>query len=96
MDLNRTVSKFRYYTQLHNITQTFSWTKNNLRTNSEFFSTLACNDSSDIPLEKCCNNAWNIFSNTHTIINRFIYIFQLLRNLQVGHLILDMWVNNSI
>lgn len=78
MGLNMIVSKFRYYTQLHNIQRSFSWTKSSLRTNGEFFSALACNDSSDIPFKKCCNYAQNIFSNTHTIINRFIYIFQLL------------------
>lgn len=36
------------------------------------------------------------FSNAHPIIKIHIYIFQPLRNLQAGHLILDMWVNNSI
>lgn len=95
MGLNMIVSKLRYYTQLHNIHQTFSWPTSNLRTNSEFFNALACNSSSDIPFKKCCNYAQNIFSNTHPIINRFVYIFQLLGNLQVGHLILDMWVNNT-
>lgn len=68
-----------------------------LRTNGEFFSALACKDSSDIPFKKCCNYAPNIFfSNAHPITNKPIYIFQLLGNLQAGHLILDMWVNNSI
>lgn len=96
MALNMIVSKCRCYTQHHNIQQTFSWTKSNLRINGEFFSALACSDSSDIPFKKCCNYAQNIFPNPPTVINRFLYIFQLLGNLQEGHLILDMWVNKSI
>lgn len=95
MGLNMFASKFRY-TQFHSIQQTFSWTNSDLWSNSEFLNALASNSSSDIPFKKCCNYAQNTFSNTHSIINRFIYIFQPLGNLQVGHLILAMWVNNSM
>jgi len=57
MGLNMTVSKFRYYTQLHNIQRAFSWTSSHLGAKSEFFSALACNDSCDIPFKKCGNYA---------------------------------------
>lgn len=93
MGLNMIVSKLRCYTQLHNIQQTF-------------FLDLRLMVNSSVPwlamslvtfhLKNVAITVRIFFSSTHPITNKPIEIFQLLGNLQAGHLILDMWVNNSI